>query len=357
MDYVTRRERLFERLSAAGIDALLVNRVTNIRYLTGFSGSAGFLLFSREPILVVDFRYDEQARAEADTVTVDGTARPPTLWSRACSLVAASSAARIGIESKIMSVSQHRELRELGRQELVETTNLVEGLRAVKDEEEQALLLRASGIADRVFSEIRQLAAPGMTENEVAGEIERLQRQQGAERSAAPLIVASGPRTSLPHGVASGRVIESGEPLMVDLSPVVGGYRGDLTRTVHFGPPPREFARIYRIVCEALDRAIKGLRPGMLASDVDAIARDHIAASGFGEFFNHSLGHGIGLDQHEGPLLSPDDQTLLVPGMVVTIEPGIYVPGSGGVRIEDAVIVTEDGCDVLTTSSHDLLEF
>jgi Xaa-Pro aminopeptidase len=238
----------------------------------------------------------------------------------------------------------------------VRTDDLVEAERVVKDAEEIALLRQAAKVADEVLSEALALVRPGMTENELAGEIERLQRRHGAERSAAPLIVASGERSSLPHGAASHRVIGAGEPVLFDLSPVIGGYRADLSRTVHLGPAGPELRRAHRVVLEAQARATAALRPGLRTREADAVARDHIDRNGFGACFNHSLGHGIGLDQHEAPLLSPHDGAVLEAGMVVTIEPGIYLPGLGGVRLEDAAVITDHGCEVITGSDRALRE-
>jgi Xaa-Pro aminopeptidase len=355
LDHLSRQRRLCAQLDAAGIDTVLVSRVTNSRYLTGFTGSTAYLLFGREPLLVVDFRYAEQAAAQAAPLAVDACADPPGLWLRTCELVAQRGTGTIAVEGRFLPVAQAGELREAAGREVLETSGLVEALREVKEADEVELIREASSVADRVFDRILELAVPGMTENELAGEIEREQRRLGSERSAAPLIVASGPRTSLPHGVAGSRTLGPSEPLMVDLSPVIGGYRADLTRTAHFGDPAEEFSRIYNVVHDALERAKEQIKSGVVASAIDAIARSHIADAGYGAFFNHSLGHGIGLDQHEGPLLSPRNDGLLEAGMVVTVEPGIYLPGAGGVRIEDSVLVTDDGCEVLNTAQRDLI--
>jgi len=329
--------------------------MTNIRYLTGFSGSAGYLVLTRDDaLLVVDFRYQEQAERETDGLQIDSSAAPPVLWPTLRALLGRRAHGAVGVEGHVLTVAQFDELDAQVPSEIVVTSNVVESMRRRKDEKERDRLRAAAGVADSVLTDICTLIAPGMTENDVAGEIERFQRRRGSERSAAPLIVASGSRSALPHGVATSREIEAAEPVMLDLSPVLGGYRADLTRMVHLGPPSDEFRRVYGIVHEALERSIGAARGGMRASAVDAIARDHIAAAGYGEFFNHSLGHGVGLDQHERPLLSPTSDEVLEEGMVVTVEPGIYLPGRFGVRIEDVIAITTDGCDVLTGSDHEL---
>ena len=197
---------------------------------------------------------------------------------------------------------------------------------------------------------------PGRTENEIAGEIERAQRHLGSERSAAPILVSSGERSVMPHGAASARVLERGDPVVIDLSPVVRGYRADITRTFVLGRATPEFRRLHDAGMRAFEASIAAVRAGVRCGDVDALARDVLARDELDGYFRHSLGHGIGLDQHELPLLTPDDPTVLVPGMVVTIEPGVYVPGVGGTRVEDAVIVTERDCKRLTTSSTALRE-
>ncbi|MTD15211.1 M24 family metallopeptidase [Nakamurella sp. YIM 132087] len=192
---------------------------------------------------------------------------------------------------------------------------------------------------------------PGRTENSIAGEIERAQRALGAERSAAPILVSSGERSALPHGQASPKLIADGEPVLFDFSPVVRGYRADITRAFHLGPPSAEYLRLHAAVTDAQHTAMAAVRPGVACRQVDAVARRTLAGhGGLDRWFRHSLGHGIGLDQHEAPLLSPYDDSVLEAGMVVMIEPGVYVPGVGGTRLEDAVLVTESGCEPLTTS-------
>jgi Xaa-Pro aminopeptidase len=356
MNYAQRRSRLLAELDGLGLDALLVTRLTNIRYLTGFSGTTAFLVFSAKPAIAVDFRYKEQVGREVSGIDVHQVVSSRELWPFTLELLRGSGFTRIGLEGTDLVLSQYIELQSANGSELVPTTNLVERLRYTKEPEEIDAIRRAVQLTDAAMTDLLGVIKPGMTEHRVAGEIERLQRARGGERSASEMIVASGPRSALPHGIASDRVIEQGEPVMFDLGTVVDGYLADLTRTIHLGPAPDEFRRIYEIVGEAQQRAEDAIRPGMTAREADAVARDHIAAAGYGDRFGHSLGHSIGLDNHEQPALSPYDSTVLEPGMVVTVEPGIYLPGVAGVRTEDIVVIREDGCEVLTSSPKELVE-
>jgi Xaa-Pro aminopeptidase len=356
MDYVGRRSRLAQRLTEHGLDGLLITKMTNIRYLTGFTGTTAYLLFSESPVLTVDFRYREQAGRESGDVEVRFSTSSQELWPDTVKVLRESRLERVGVESANMVVARYLELLDLPGIRIVPVRDTVERLRWNKDAEEIAAIREAARIADEVAEEMIDVIKPGMTEHRVAGEIELRQRSRGGERSASEIIVASGPRSSMPHGIASDRVIGEGEPVMLDLGTVVQGYLSDLTRTYHVGRPSAELERIHRIVHEAQELAEAQIRPGMTGRQADAIARDHIVSSGFGDRFGHSLGHSIGLDNHEFPLLSPFDSTVIEVGMVTTVEPGIYVPGVGGVRIEDMVIFTETGCEVVSASRRDLAQ-
>lgn len=355
MNYAARRSRLARELERLELDAVLVTRLTNIRYLTGFSGTTAFLIFSTEPLIAVDFRYREQVEREVDGLAIHQVMSARELWPATIKLLGEGKFGRVGIESRTLQLAQYLDLQAANVQ-LVPTNDLVEQLRCRKDPQEIDAIRRAVEITDGAMSELLDVLEPGMSEHRVAGEIERLQRSNGGERSASEIIVASGPRTALPHGIATNRVIQAGEPVMFDLGTVVDGYLADLTRTIHLGPGSEEFREIYRIVGEAQQAAEEAIRPGMTGREADGIARDRIAAGGFGDRFGHSLGHSIGLDNHETPALSPYDETVLEPGMVVTVEPGIYLPGKAGVRTEDIVVIRDDGCEVLTTSPKELLE-
>ena len=232
---------------------------------------------------------------------------------------------------------------------------MIEKLRMIKTDDEIRTIRRAAEIADEAFSHILTFIKPGVTELEVSNELEFFMRRLGASESSFDTIVASGKRSALPHGVATGKTIENGDMVTLDFGALYDGYVSDITRTVAVGEPTEELKKIYHIVLEAQMRACSALKPGMTGKEADAVARDYIKDHGYGEAFGHSTGHGIGLEVHEGPGLSFRSDTVLKPGMVVTVEPGIYVPGLGGVRIEDDVLITEDGCELLTSSPKELI--
>jgi Xaa-Pro aminopeptidase len=356
MNYPARRQRLGQEMEALGLDAVLVTRLTNIRYLTGFSGTTAFFVMAAEPTILVDFRYAEQVEREASGVAIERVMSSRELWPATARLLGERGFRRIAVESRTVPLATYLELQQQLGAEIVPTGDLVEVLRYRKEPAEVDAIRRAIAITDEAIADLLAILEPGMTEHRVAGEIERLQRSKGGERSASDIIVASGPRSALPHGIATDRVLGTNEPVMFDLGTVADGYLADLTRTIHLGPPSDEFRRIYEIVGEAQARAEAAIRPGMTAREADAVARDHIAAHGYGDKFGHSLGHSIGLDNHETPALSPYDETVLEPGMVVTVEPGIYLPGLAGVRTEDVVVINDTGCEVLTNAPKELIE-
>lgn len=356
MDYEARRRRLLAQMKSDGLDGLLVTRMTNIRYLTGFTGTTAYLLMAAEPVLAVDFRYREQARAQAVGATIRNSVSSQQLWTDTFELIRASGVRRLGLEGGTLTVDRYLQLGSIDGIELQPTRNAVERLRFRKEPQEIAAIREAARIADEVAEEMTTVIKPGMTEHRVAGEIELRQCSKGGERSASEIIVASGGRSSLPHGIATDRVIGANEPVMLDLGTVVDGYLSDLTRTYHIGPPAPELVKIHGVVAEAQRLAEEAIRPGMTGREADAIARDHIRAAGYGDYFGHSLGHSIGLDNHEFPLLSPFDETVLEAGMVTTVEPGIYLPQVGGVRIEDMIVITQSGCEVITSSRRELVQ-
>lgn len=340
-------------LAASNTEALLLLKPENRRYVTGFTGSAGLTLITPvEMMLAVDFRYEEQAAAEAPECTVIRGGRDP--------LGALAAALRermprtIGFEAEFVPYAQVGRLREkLAPAELV-PLNTVDRLRWVKDTAEVVAIARAVEIADAAFLHILSVLRPGLSEREAALELEMFMRRAGAERLAFETVLASGPRSALPHGRPSDRIMGTGELVTLDFGAMWQGYCSDCTRTVVLGTADERQRHVYHIVLDAQARALSMIRAGVACRDVDARARAVIADAGFGEAFGHSLGHGVGLEVHEGPRLSPQEDAVLEPGMILTVEPGIYLPGWGGVRIEELVVVTEDGCRILTHAPNDL---
>lgn len=356
MEYINRQRLALQRAREQGADILLVTKLTHIRYLTGFTGTAGVLILGDEPLLVVDFRYGMQAQEQVVGVAVSGDCAPPKLWPTVHEVLRRTKG-MVGIDLTNLTGGQYVALAEGSlRDRWVDCTNLVERIRWIKDDEELQALKDAAAMAEDLLDLVPGWLIPGRTENEIAGEVERAQRAMGAERSAAPILVSSGERSTLPHGAASSKLLAAGEPVLVDLSPVVRGYRADITRTFFIGTPSEEYRRLHRAILEAQDEAIASVRAGVPVRAVDGIARAVLARYGLDGYFKHSLGHGIGLDQHEPPLLSPYDDSVLEAGMVVMIEPGVYVPGVGGTRVEDAMLVTEDGCVPLGAYKREIIE-
>ncbi|MDR7483502.1 MAG: Xaa-Pro peptidase family protein [Armatimonadota bacterium] len=350
-----RLERLRAWLAASGVEAVIVSTQENLTYVSGFRGSAGFGIVSGDrACLVVDFRYVEQAAEQApgwEAVRAQGQ-----LLEAAAALVRAWGVRRVGVEGEAFAVAAFRRLQAMVDPAEVVPLEGLDRLRWRKDPEELARVRRAAAVADAAFLEALPLLRPGATEREVAAALEYAMRRRGADGIAFDTIVASGPRSALPHGRASDRVIGRGEFVIVDFGAVVEGYRSDCTRTVVTAPADARHREIYALVLAAQEAALAALRPGMTGRDADAVARERIVAAGYGEAFGHGLGHGVGLAVHEGPRLSPRDDAVLPPGAVVTVEPGVYVTGWGGCRIEDLVVLTDRGCEVLTQAPKALVE-
>jgi len=340
-------------LAASDVEALLILKNENRRYVTGFTGSAGLALVTpAEIFLAVDFRYEEQAAGEAPECTVVRGGRDPL--GALAATVKDRRLRTIGFESEFVPYAQAGRLREkLAPAELV-PLDAVDRLRWVKDAAEIAAIARAVEIADASYVHMLDVLRPGLSERAASLELEIVMRRAGAERLAFETVLASGPRSALPHGRASDRVMGPGEFVTLDFGATCQGYCSDITRTVVLGNADDRQRHIYGVVLDAQRQALAMIRPGVACREVDARARAAIAAAGFGEAFGHSLGHGVGLEVHEGPRLSPTEDAALEPGMIVTVEPGIYLPGWGGVRIEDLVVVTEDACRVLTQAAKDL---
>ena len=345
------------RLAAAGaalagldVDALLVTDPTNIRYLTGFSGSnAAVLVLEGGAVFLTDFRYTERAAPIRDFAEVREVARD--VFRAACDSLAelAPAAHRIGFEAAHLTVERHGRLAAAAApQEPVPTTGAIERLRAVKDEEEQAAVRAAAALVQPVLERLAADGLEGRTERDVAWRIGELFHEAGADGLSFPPIVASHERGAQPHADPSDAVIGAGTLVTIDLGCILDGYCSDCTRTFATGPLPDDLAEAYAVCLEAQVAAMERIGPGMTGAQADAVARDVVTAAGLGERFGHPLGHGVGMAVHEDPRLASTWNATLEPGMVVTVEPGIYLPGRGGVRIEDLVIVTGDGCERLT---------
>jgi Xaa-Pro aminopeptidase len=337
------------------LQALLVTEMAHVRYLTGFSGSSGLCVITPEKqFFITDRRYESQAPLEVDgfTIIVAKQHLFPLITEK--SLI--SRKARIGFESEHISVADMNNLKKLlpGRH-FVPATKILETVTAVKDDGEIALIRYAVQITDKAFKKILNLVRPGIRECDIAAEISYWHRKYGAECDAFDPIVASGERGALPHASASDKIIRRGEMVVLDFGCRYCGYHSDLTRTIAVGKPLPKMKKIYNIVFEAQKKAIDTVHHGVAARSVDAAARKYIRQTGNGRYFIHSLGHGLGIQVHEPIRLSALSTTILKTGNVVTIEPGIYIPGSGGVRIEDDVVVRENGCDVLTTAPKELI--
>ncbi len=352
-----RLARLRERLGAAGLDQLLITHLPNIQYLTGFTGTAGFLVLGPErAVLITDFRYEAQAERESGALVTVIIERANT-WDRLGRVLKESGDGPLGVEASVMSARDLRRVQGLVVDPVQPTDDLVEGLRVAKDAREVEAIRRAAALAQEALAAVLPGIAPGQRELDVAAELERALRLRGSEWHPFPTIVASGPRSALPHARTTDRVIQPGEWLLLDFGAQVGGYCADLTRTVVVGRRADARQReVYEVVRQAQLRARAGVRAGQRGRDADLLARSVIAEAGFGEAFGHSLGHGLGLEVHEAPRLSPTADLPIPAGAVVTIEPGIYLPGWGGVRLEDDLHVTPGGPDLLSDGRTELVE-
>jgi Xaa-Pro aminopeptidase len=360
MDHKGRQAKLQDALEGNRLDALLVTHRPNIRYLCGFTGSAGVLVISEDKsVFFTDGRYTEQARAEVQGLRVIIARKAPLL---AAGEWLAKHGGKLhlktlGIETEHLTVAGRTLLAKLlpSGMRLREAPPLVERARMVKDTDEigrlRAAVLLGSGLFDVALRAIR----PGVPETEVAAEMEYAARRSGAEGMSFETIVASGTRSALPHGRASESTIPAAGFVVCDFGVILAGYCSDMTRTVHVGQPSAEARHMYDAVREAQQRAIDAVRPGAAVGEVDAAARKLLRNKGLAEYFTHSTGHGVGLEIHEGPRIAARQDELLRPGMVITIEPGVYMPGFGGVRIEDMVVVTERGCEVLTPTTKEMI--
>ena len=349
------RLQKFRRLiRERGLDGLAVSQPDNVRYLSGFTGSGWLLISGRDGVLATDFRYTEQAKQESPSFEITRIKQESHNWLPDLALDLGWY--RLGFEANHTSYDAYQKLGEAIRAkqvnlELVPTAGIVEQLRAVKEPEELVFITKAVELADAALEEAKRILQPGITEKEVAWEIERNLRQRRSEGVAFEIIVASGPNSALPHARPTDKAICDGEPILIDMGARINGYCSDLSRTLFLGSADATFQKVYGIVQEAQTAAIVGVRPQMAASQADQLARRLIEQAGYGEAFGHGLGHGVGLAVHEFPRLGLSSSEPLADGMVFTIEPGIYLAGQGGVRIEDMVVLENGKARVLTKAA------
>lgn len=350
---VARTARLRAELPSLGADAMLVTADQNRRYLTGFTGSAGVAMVSASAaILGTDFRYWEQAQQQAPSYDLY---RMKEGLSKALPELATAAGARtIAFEAGTLTYTQWQALDTVARDAgltLVPTTDVIERLRAIKDASEIADIQAAIDLADEAVTYVASELRPGMTERQAAWIIEKYIREHGGDGLSFETIVGAGPNGALPHWRPTETVIEAGDPIVFDLGALVRGYCSDLTRTIFLGQPNDRFKEIYSIVLEAQLTAEDGARAGMAAKDVDGLARDVIAKAGYGDYFGHGTGHGVGLEIHEAPRVSSLSDATMEEGMVFTVEPGIYLPGEFGVRIEDMAVIENGRARVLSRAA------
>ncbi|MCI0768737.1 MAG: aminopeptidase P family protein [Chloroflexi bacterium] len=344
-----RVQRLRQRLADEGNDAVFISAPENRRYLSGFTGSAGYLIVSQEHAYVAtDFRYWEQVgRQSPDFELVKMTQGDLGTW--LAPVLERIQPATLAFEAGNATFAFHttlkeslKKLRPALRPRLVPTLDLVEGLRIVKDEEELQIITRAVEIADQAYMEVSAGLEPGITEREIAWRLEKSMREQGAESTSFDIIVAAGPNAAMPHHRPTDRPVEKDEPIIIDMGARLQGYCSDLSRTTFLGKPDDTYRRVYDVVLGAQETAIAAVQSGMTGHDADRLARDVIEKAGYGEQFGHGTGHGVGLVIHENPRVARNAKNELSDGMVFTVEPGVYLPGWGGVRIED-IVVLENG--------------
>jgi Xaa-Pro aminopeptidase len=362
MDYARRQHDLQGMLSPHHFDGLLITHLPNIRYLSGFTGSSAvFVTTESNSVFFTDGRYSAQARAEVQGAKVVISRKAPintaAAWLARNRPKLRKSRTKIGVEGEHVSIAARTRLSKILSSGFLlrEAPPVVEQARMIKDATEIELIRRAVRLGSSIFDCILKTVHPGVRETEVAAELEYVARKSGAEAMSFPTIIGAGPRSALPHARATQAAIPSAGFVVCDFGVILAGYCSDMTRTVHVGRPTAEARRLYNAVREAQQAAVVSVRPGIKVADVDRVARKQLQKQRLGRYFTHSTGHGVGLEIHEPPRLAAGQNERLRPGMVITIEPGVYVPGKWGVRIEDMVLVTERGCEVLTPTSKELI--
>ncbi|MDP3025873.1 MAG: Xaa-Pro peptidase family protein [candidate division Zixibacteria bacterium] len=352
-----RIERIREKLNQENLDLLLVTSLPNIRYLCGFTGSNGILLISKDKaVFLTDFRYKEQVKKEVKGAEIKIAQKELFSFLPEINLLKGKRI-KAGFEEKYLTFQLYQRLKTLLPQVLwVPTENLVESLLVTKDEDEIKKIAKAADISAKAYQEILPFLRPGTKESDIAAELEYRIKRNGGTGSAFEPIVASGLRSAMPHARASSKTLKKGEFVTLDFGASYDGYVCDITRTVVLGNATPRQKKIYNLVLKAQTRAIEEARSGMKGFELDRKARDIIKKAGYQKYFGHGLGHGIGLLVHDSPGINTKSQEVLKPGMVITIEPGVYIPGWGGVRIEDDVLITRNGCKILTHIDRELLE-
>lgn len=347
--------KLRKGLETLNLDGILITSPINRRYVTGFTGTAGVAVVTREDArFITDFRYTEQANSQAKGFQV--IEHKQLIIEEIKKQLKEMNVKRIGFEQDHVTYSAYENYRKHLEVELVPVSGLIEEIRLVKTESELETMKQAAKIADDAYEHIQGFIKPGVKEFDISNELEFFMRKMGATSSSFDTIVASGWRSALPHGVASNKEIAAGELVTLDYGALYNGYCSDTTRTLAVGEVDPQLKEIYDIVLEANKYAIQNIKPGITGKEADAFARDYIKEKGYGDQFGHSTGHGLGLEVHEGPTLSYRSDKKLEPGMVVTVEPGIYIAGVGGCRIEDDIVITDSGNERLTVANKEFIQ-
>jgi Xaa-Pro aminopeptidase len=359
MDHKGRLSGVRLGLEQSHLDALLVTHLPNIAYLCGFTGSAGVLIVttSVDNVFFTDGRYTQQARQEVKSARIKILPGKSALAAASAWLAQQKVGRRIGIDAAHLTVAERSALVKplRGRAKLVEAPPIIEQMRMIKDPREIAKIRTACHLGVTLFDRLLKVVRPGVPETEVAGELEFAARRLGADQMSFPTIIAGGTRSALPHGRASTAVLPLRGFVVCDYGVILAGYCSDMTRTFHLCHPQREARNVYEAVREAQQAALDAVKPGTTIGEVDRASRKWLQKLHLARFFTHSTGHGLGLEIHEAPRVVAGQQETLRPGMVITIEPGVYLPGKFGVRIEDTVVVTDSGCEILTPCPKDLV--
>ena len=350
-----RVDKLRRKLESLGVDAVLVSDPYNRVYLTGFTGTYGYAVIGKERnIFITDFRYVQQVKRQCKGFEI--VTQEKSMIETILDVLKSLNVTNLGFEEDYVTYKHYLMLKETFRDiNILPTENIIQKMREIKDANEVSKIRKAASIADNAFSYILNVIKPGITERDIALELEFNMKKNGASALSFDTIVASGLRSAMPHGIASDKIIEFGDVITLDFGCIYDGYCSDMTRTIFVGKINEKIKELYEIVFEAQNSSLEALTSGAISRDVDGVARGLIKDKGYGENFGHGLGHSVGLEIHEEPRLSPNYSTILQSGMIVTVEPGIYIEDVGGVRIEDMVLITNDGYDNLVTASKEII--